>query len=171
MARNNEVEVIEDTTEHSTEVAEITDKALLAQFAEMAVMIPADPGGGTEDILRQILSATTWDQLNDPWSASEVDDLKGLTLHVTSVIRRASSFKGGLGMMLVIKMTDAKTQKQYVKATGSVAIVGQFAWLYAVGATAVTIQWHKAERPTEKGFYPQHIEIIDAYVPPRDGGS
>lgn len=155
----------------SAEVATITDQKLLEQFAEMAVMIPADLGGGTEDILRKILSAKTWDQIDEPWRSTSVDDILGKHLRVTKVTRRPSTYEGGLGMFLTVHLRDARDGKEYVKSTGSVAVVGQFAALYAMGATAITIEWCKAKRPTESGYYPQHIIIHDAAVASQNGSA
>jgi hypothetical protein len=157
--------------QQSAEVALINDEALLQEFAEMAVMIPADLGGGTEDILRKILSATTWDQLDEPWETSSIDDIIGLTLRVTAVKRRPSTYAGGLGVFLVVTLTDPRSGKEYVKTTGSVSVVGQFARAYALGVTAMTVQWCRAERPSTSGYYPQHLKIIDAHTPDKASAS
>jgi len=151
--------------QQSAEVAVINDEALLAKFAEMAVMIPADVGGGVEDILAKILSATTWDQLDEPWETSTVDDILGKTLRITSVVRRPSTFHSGLGLFVIVKLLDPRNGTEYVKTTGSVSIVAQLARAYAMGVTAMTVQWCRAERPSENGFYPQHLKIIDATIP------
>jgi hypothetical protein len=163
MAANDKTQDVDQ--QQSAEVALINDAALLAEFAEMAVMIPADLGGGTEDILRKILSAETWDQLDEPWETSEIDDILGKTLHITKVTRRPSTFAGGLGVFLVIHLTDSKTGKEYVKTTGSISVVGQIARAYALGVTAMTVQWLRAERPSASGYYPQHLRVIDAATP------
>lgn len=162
-----DVQTVDDQS--ATEVATIIDQKLLEQFAEMAVMIPADLGGGTEDILRKVLSAKTWDQIDEPWRSTDVDDIIGKRLRVTKVTRRPSTFDGGLGMFLIVHLKDVRDNKEYVKSTGSIAVVGQFAALYAMGATAITIEWCKAKRPTEAGYYPQHIVIHDATVASRNG--
>jgi hypothetical protein len=151
--------------QQSTEVALINDAKLLEAFAEMAVMIPADLGGGTEDILRKILSAQTWDQLDEPWETSEIDDILGKTLHVTKVVRRPSTIQGGLGIFLVVHLLDTTNGKEYVKTTGSVSVVGQLARAYALGCTALTVQWLRSERPSANGYYPQHLRVIDAAMP------
>lgn len=153
--------------QQSAEVALINDQHLLEQFAEMAVMIPADIGGGTEDILRKILSATSWDQLDEPWETSEIDDIVGKTLRITHVKRRPSTFRGGLGVFLVVYLTDPRTNKEYVKTTGSVSVVGQIARAYALGVTSMTVQWMRSERPTDNGYYPQHLKVLDAVIPAR----
>lgn len=156
-------------TQQSTEVALINDTALLERFAEMAVMIPADLGSGTEDILAKILSAKTWDQLDEPWETTDIEDILGKSLRITKVQRRPSTMKGGLGVFLVIHMQDAKTGAEYVKTTGSVSVVAQIARAYALGVTSMLVEWCRAERPTENGYYPQHLKVLDAVVPNGDG--
>lgn len=157
----------QDNTEPQAdaEVAVIEDRELLRQFGEMAVMIPADDGSGAEDILRKLLTAKTWDQLNQPWESSEIDDILGKQLRITKVTRRPSTMAGGLGIFLVVHLRDAKTGQEYVKTTSSVSVVGQLAWLYSQGATAMLIEWCRADRPSQSGFYPQHLRIIDAATP------
>lgn len=153
----------------SKEVALITDRKLLETWAERATAISAELDGGTEDILRKVFSATTWAQIDEPWRTTDVDDIVGKELRLTKVTRRPSTFEGGLGVFLIVHLHDPRTQQDYVKTTGSIAVVGQLAQLYYLGATAITVRWCKAKRPTEGGFYPQHLEIVDAHVPSRDG--
>lgn len=166
---NGEVATVDDQA--AAEVATIIDQKLLEQFAEMAVMIPAETDGGTEAILRKVLAAKTWSEVDEPWRTTSVDDILGKRLRVTKVTRRPSTFSQGLGMFLIVHLKDNKDNKEYVKTTGSIAVVGQFAALYAMGAKAITIEWCRAPRPTEQGYYPQHIVIHDAHVPGQDGGA
>lgn len=165
MTRANEQPPMDVDEQQSNEVALINDARLLESFAEMAVMIPADLGGGTEDILRKILSAKTWDELDEPWETSDIDDILGKTLRITRVVRRPSTFKDGLGVFLVVHLFDPKTGKEYVKTTGSVSVVGQLARAYALGITAMQVQWCRAERPSTAGYFPQHLKVIDAATP------
>ena len=161
------VAVIDATTQ--TVAVKKLDPRVLAVFAERATAIPAMEDGGQSDILLQIFAAKTWQEVDKPWQTSRVDDLIGKTLRVTSVRRLPSRYKDGLGVFLVVKMVDVRDQKEYVKATGAISVVGQFVQLYFMGATAVTIKWHQSEMPTEDGYFPQHLEIVDAHVP--DHGS
>lgn len=170
MARNTNTEIATvDQEPESQRVAIITDAALLARFAEMATAIPAMEEKGMEDILRQVFAAKTWQDVDKPWRTSKIDDILGKELRVTSVRRLPSRFKDGLGIFLVVKMWDAREQKEYVKATGSIVVVGQFVQLYFMGVTALTIRWCQAKDPTEDGYYPQHLEIVDAHVPEQVG--
>lgn len=171
MARTQDSQAIDVAEQASNEVALINDAALLEQFAEMAVAIPSDVGGGTEDILRKILSATTWDELDEPWETSDVEDILGKQLRITSVVRRRSTFAGGLGIFVIVKLTDPKTGTEYVKTTGSISVVAQLARAYFLGVTNMLVEWQRADRPTEKGFYPQHLRVIDATTPVKGNAS
>ena len=136
----------------------------------MATMIPAESGSGAEDILRQILSAETWEQLSQPWETSSVDDLLGRRLMLTHAVRRPSTFGQGLGIFLVLHMVDIRTGEKVVKTTGSLAVVGQVCRAYAIGAMPLEVEWCRAERPTEAGYFPQHLKVHD-YYPPADGAT
>jgi hypothetical protein len=165
MARNDNPQTPDEGEQASTEVALINDTALLAQFGEMAVAIPSDIGGGTEDILRKVLQAATWEQLDEPWRTSDVEDILGKTLRITKVVRRPSTFSEGLGVFLVVHLTDPKDGKEYVKTTGSVSVVAQLARAYFLGVTNMLVKWCRAERQSERGYYPQHLEVVDASTP------
>lgn len=167
MAPNPTPDANDVDSQQSAEVALINDRQLLERFAEMAVLIPGDLGGGVEDILSKILSAKSWDELDEPWETSDIDDIEGKTMRITKVTRRPSTFRGGLGVFLVVHLLDPKSGKEYVKTTGSISVVGQIARAYALGVESMTVQWLRAERPSESGYYPQHLKVLDAVIPAR----
>jgi hypothetical protein len=162
---------VQEHEQAKAEVELFTNKRLLEQFAEMAVAIPREDGDGTENILTQLFAAESWDDLNTPWDTSSVDDIIGKRLKLTHVTRRPSTFSGGLGQFLVCHLTDIRTGKTYVKSTGSIAIVGQIAMAYFKGWMPLQVEWVKAERATENGYYPQHLKLLDSFAPgPDDTG-
>lgn len=161
-----EVEKRADVDEQqSAEVALINNAAILTMFAEMAVMIPADDGNATEDILNQILTAETWDQLDAPWEVSPIDDVLGKQLRIVSAKRLPSTFAGGLGVFLVLGLRDIVTGKEYVKTTGSVSVVAQVARAYALQCTDVIVEWKRADRASKNGYFPQHLKVLSATAP------
>ena len=162
MARQTDVATTQVDEQQSAEVALINDTALLEQFAEMALMIPSDPGEGTENILRQILGASTWDELDSPWETSEIDDILDKPMRLVGAKRMPSTFAGGLGVFLVITMRDIRKGDTYVKTTGSVSVVAQIARAYAMGLNDVIFEWCRATRASKNGFYPQHLKILSA---------
>lgn len=160
---DNAVATVDDQAK--AEVATITDKRILEKFGEMAIAIPSEVGGGTERILEQILSATTWDELDQPWETTPIDDILGKRLRIIEVTRRPSTFGGGLGIFLVVKLRDWATKKEYVKTTGSVSVVGQIAAAYFKGWMPIEVEWCRADRPTEQGYYPQHLKVTNSFAP------
>lgn len=165
MAPKDNPNTPDEATQASTEVALINDAKLLEQFGEMAVAIPSEVGGGTEDILRKVLSAATWEQLDEPWRTSDVEDILGKPLRITKVVRRKSTFSEGLGIFLIVTLYDPREKKEYIKTTGAVSVVAQLARAYFLGVTNMTVKWCRADRPSERGYYPQHLEVIDASTP------
>lgn len=151
--------------QQSAEVALINDAALLEQFAEMALMIPSDSGDGIENILTQILSAQSWDELDSPWETSPVEDILDKPMRITGAKRMPSTFAGGLGVFLVVFLRDIKSGQEYVKTTGSVSVVAQIARAYAMGLQDVIVEWKRAPRASKNGFFPQHLKVLSATAP------
>lgn len=149
----------EDTT--STELATI-DPAIVERFAQMATMVPSEDGGGYERILDAILSAESWETLSDPWESTNAEKLRNRRLRIESISRRPSSFAGGLGVFLVVKSVDTRTGEALVWTTSSVSIVAQLVRAYALRAFPLVAEVIIADRPTDRGFYPQHLRILAA---------
>lgn len=171
MARNDTPANGNVDDQASAEVATITNHALLTKFAEMVTMIPAEDGNGTENILAQILGATKWEQLDEPWDATDVDDIIGRRLKLTRATRRPSTIGGGLGIFLVVHLEDPSTGATFVKTTGSIAVVGQIVAAYARNWMPLLVEWRKSDRPTEQGYYPQHLIIHDSFATSGDAAS
>lgn len=151
-----------DTTEHpgtDIEVAGTIDPELARQFAQMAMMIPAEREGGADNILASILAAQSWEHLADPWEATNAAALAGKTLLIRDVLRRPSDFRDGLGVFLVVDSVDAGTGAKVVWTTSSVSIVAQLVRAYALGQLPLYAEVIVAKRPTEAGYRPQHLRF------------
>lgn len=136
--------------------------ATVARFAEMATLVPSEDGGGYERILDAILAAESWEALSDPWEATNAEKLRNRRLRIESIMRRPSQFAGGLGMFLVVKSVDTKTGEALVWTTSSLSIVAQLVRAYCLKAFPLVAEVVIADRPTEAGFYPQHLRILAA---------
>lgn len=132
---------------------------LVKRFADMAVLIPDDTEDGGARMLDAILSAKTWEALNDPWESSNGEALVGKLLKLTSAKKMPSTFEGGLGIFLVIDYTDTNTGETGVLTTSAVSIVGQIAAAYAHEWMPLYAEVVVADRPTKRGFLPQHLKI------------
>lgn len=163
MAPKSDSKALDVAEQESAEVSLITDEKLIAQFAEMAVMIPGDDDNAVQTILQTILGAKTWDELDAPWQTSDIEDVLDRELIITDAKRLPSTFKGGLGMFLVLHLNDPKTGETFVKSTGSISVVGQIACAYARDWMPIKVKWRKAERQSKNGYYPQHLQVTDAF--------
>lgn len=131
----------------------------LRMFANMVTMIPEAEGSAYDAILTSLLGATSWDQLDDPWDSTKTEALIGVEQKITAITRRPSTYKGGLGMFLVVHATDMRNDKPLVWTTGSVAMVGQLVRAHAMGWFPLYAEVITAANPTENGYYPQHLQI------------
>ncbi len=131
----------------------------VAMFAQMAMAVPDAEGSGSERILLAILGAKSWDELDDPWDSTKTDTLIGHNLVVREILRRPSSFADGLGIFLVVKGTDLDEDEDVTFTTGSISVVAQLVKAYLLGAFPLYVVLRQSERPTERGYYPHHLEI------------
>lgn len=152
------------TADDNTPSAEIVpiDPAIVERFAHMATLVPSEDGGGYERILDAILSAETWETLSDPWESTNAEKLRNRRLRIESIMRRPSTFAGGLGVFLVVKSVDTRTGEALVWTTSSLSIVAQLVRAYCLKAFPLVAEVVIADRPTEAGFYPQHLRILAA---------
>lgn len=133
-----------------------------ARFASMAMMIPTEDGNGAERILLAILNAQSWDELDDPWDNSKALEYIDVEQRIDSVTRRPSAFTSGLGIFLVVHGHRMDTDEDIVWTTGSVSTVAQLTGAYVMDALPLYGILRKAERPTERGYYPYHLEFFGA---------
>jgi hypothetical protein len=130
------------------------------QFASMAMAIPDADGSGSERIVLAILGAQSWDELDAPWDKEPKDELVGKEMWIHSLMRRPSSFADGLGIFLVVRAKLVDEAREIVFSTSSVSVVAQLAKAYMLGALPICAVLRKSDRPTERGYWPQHLEII-----------
>jgi len=151
------------------ELAE-TDDAPVAEYSpevvaavrELVAAIPGNDDAGAENIVTQLLAATTIDDLNAPWEGTSGRNLAGKRLQVRGVTARKSSFDGGTGIFLVADAVDAKTGDKAVFTTSALAVVIQLAQAHKLGMFPLLVEVVVADRPTARGFYPYHLRVLAA---------
>lgn len=129
-------------------------------FASMASMVPTSEGDGADRIVWAILNATSWDELDKPWQTGSTDELIGVEIAVDSITRHASSYADGLGVFLVVHGHRVDTSDEVVYASGSASVVAQLVRAYALSAFPLYTILRKSDRPTERGYYPHHLEVL-----------
>lgn len=135
---------------------------LLSQVLDAVELIPAEGGAGVEGILTQLLSAATVDDLNRPWAGTSGRELAGRRLNIRSMIRRPSQYDDGPAIFLVVQCADAKTGEEVTFTTSALAVIVQLAVAHRMGMFPVLAEVVVADRPTERGYYPYHLNILAA---------
>jgi hypothetical protein len=130
------------------------------QFASMAMAIPDADGSGSERIVLAILAAETWDDLDAPWDKEPKDALIDKEMWIHTLMRRPSSYADGLGIFLVVRAKLVDSGREIVFSTSSISVVAQLAKAYLLDALPVLAVLRKADRPTERGYWPQHLELL-----------
>jgi len=129
-------------------------------FASMVVAVPEADGSGTERILLSILNAKSWDELDDPWDTEKSAALVGVELAIHTITRHVSSYADGLGVFLVVHGKRLDDDTETVFSTGSVSVVAQLVRAYMLGAFPMYAKLVQSDKPTARGYYPQHLEIL-----------
>lgn len=145
--------------------------AVRAEFSRMVTMIPeADDTDAAMDIVGQILEAGDATQVDKPWQESEQDNMTGRQIIVTSLTRRASDFKDGLGVYLRVEFVDPNTGEYGFFNTGSTNIVAQLVKWFTLDALPALVLVVEADKPSSNGYYPQHLELLDDQSKARELG-
>jgi len=139
-----------------------------ALFLPMVMMVPESEGDGADRIVMAILGAKSWDELSDPWNSEKADSLNGVDIAIHTITRHVSSYAEGLGVFLVCHGRRQDTDEEFVFSTGSVSTVAQLVRAYALRAFPLWGRLVKSDRPTARGYYPMHLDIVASSAGPAD---
>lgn len=150
-----------DTSTPGTEVAIHYSQEVTTIFAQMVAGIPeTDDEEASERIVLQLLGAQDASDLNAPWDSAPAEELAGKRLRIDTIERRPSDFQDGLGVYLVCKGLILDTGEKLVFTTGAISIVAQLVRAHFLGGLPAICELVIAERPTKKGYRPQHLKIM-----------
>ena len=111
-------------------------------------------------ILMQVLAADNAEDVDAPWQSRKLSDWNGQIVTVQSLKRMPSDIDSDVPYYLVVQGVEAKTGKPVTATTSSKASMAQLIRLYTLGALPLSIIPRVSERPTARGFYPEHLEIV-----------
>jgi hypothetical protein len=148
------------------QAAQQVDVAVRDRFAEMALMLPkaeeADAAEAADKIIAQIMGASSWNELDAPWSARGIEPFIDHPLRFDSAKVRPSDYADGLGIYLVCDVADMSTGELAQVTVGSVSIVAQLVRAWTLGAFPLFATPRKAAKPSKAGYYPLHLEVTDS---------
>lgn len=130
-----------------------------AMFAQMVTMVPGAEDDGINSILAQILKASTWAELSDPWNTEKSAQMVDIDLRIDSITRHDSSYQDGLGVFLLIRGKRMDTEDEFAFACGGVSVVAQLVTAYALQAFPLYGTLRRADKPSKRGYYPLHLDV------------
>lgn len=145
-----------------TEVEAISPETI-EKFRAIVAALPQPEGSADDRIVSMLLDAASWEELDAPWQTTDLERLLGHDLRIESVSAMPSAFADGLGFFLVVNSYDMESGEELTWTTGSVSVVAQLAKAAHAGWLPLRAQLVQAERPTRRGYYPQHLVITDRF--------
>lgn len=138
-----------------------------AELTELQHNLPAiieklpDPqDDGSDRIMLAILSASSPEGINDPYTGGSMGKLSGHMLEVHDVSKMPSDKDTELGYYLLVRGWDYDTEKEFTASTSARAIIAALVRLWMLQALPCRVVVRKAERPTARGFFPEHLEYV-----------
>lgn len=138
---------------------------LLRQFSDMALMLPETESDGGASILEAILNAADMRATNDVWAKRDLGAYKDRVIIIESASRSKSDFKDGLGIFVVVSLVLEDTGEAVTATTGSMSNVAQIVKAYANEEFPLRCIVRVAERASQSGYFPQHLEVTETQPP------
>lgn len=141
----------------STEIAPIAP-ALVAQFREMVTVVPDFEPGGGDNLIAQILAATTLEGIDAPWNGGRKIPV-GRTLFFTKITKAPSDFAGGLPFFLVVETLQPSTGEITEYTAGGTMVVAQLVKAYCLDEFPFGGSIIEVELKDGSGFKAQHLAV------------
>lgn len=149
-----------DAAAESEELA-VMPPALVQSFTELFAKIPqADSSEAMENIVLQILSAETPEELDSAWDSNSIKNMTGRVLVVTGMKLLPSDYANGPQWYLGLDVVLEATGETGFVSCSSVSCMAQLAHAYNKGWLPLKVVPRQAERQSRNGYYPIHLEIM-----------
>lgn len=137
--------------------------AVNAAVEKLLLEIPYDPDAGMVNILEQILSATTLDELDQPWAINGLGQFVDQVVQIEEITRMPSDYRDGYAWYVVARGVVMETGEALSFSTSSKSIITQLLLARRMGLLPARFIVRVADEPTENGYYPQHLEVLREY--------
>lgn len=135
---------------------------VIAYYERILDGIPDAGGAGIENILEQIAQAADTAGLDEPWRAGGLGKWVDQQIVIQSIRKMPSDFGSGLSFFLVVEGAVRATGEKVTATTGSLSVVAQLLKAWELGTFPVLVVPRLSKRPTKEGYYPQHLEFVQA---------
>lgn len=131
-------------------------------IAPLLDSIPSIDGASDDAIALRILQAESPDEVFAGVEAVDFAELIDSPIHILALRRGQSDYEDGLGVFLVVEYQGASGRRE-VTTTGSSTVMVQLLKANALGMIpGLVVIPRKSKTPTKRGFYPMHLERVDA---------
>lgn len=148
---------------NSTDLAAISElEQILLGEAEVPPVVD-DPGEISKEIIAQLLSAESDEELEQVGAAIGWRDLPGVPVELHGFKWRPSSFEEGAPVFFVVSGTRLDTGEKVVLTTGSGNVLAQLANMAKRGTLIGAVRMVElADKPTKSGFKPYWLRTPPA---------
>lgn len=146
-------------------------KAAHAAINERIAQLPDAQDDGGLSIYRELLSARTWQDLNNPYNGKSMIRWNGRELIVDQMHKMPSTMRGPLAWYVVAHAAASDTGEEAVFVTSSRSAVIQLTTAYLHGWLPLVVVPRVSKRPTDRGHYPHYLDIIGVIAPAPAGGA
>jgi hypothetical protein len=134
--------------------------AIVEAYTAMIENVPEAGGDGMASILTALLQVEHPDDLDAPWRSGGLEEFINVPLLIQGIRKAPSDYQGGLPFFLIADAVVIATGELVTITTGAVSVVAQLAKAHALGAFPWRVIPRQSDRPSERGYYPQHLEVV-----------
>lgn len=138
----------------------LSREVILAQYSAVLEEIPFAEDDGGLSIIANILTATTWEELNRENELDNLQDFVGKRVKVIKLERRISDIEGGMPWYLMVDAIDADTGELVKINTSAGSPMAKLAMLHHFGNLPALVKVTKAEKATKAGFFPLDVDVL-----------
>jgi len=138
-----------------------TDTELEAYRHHLETLQPEDPEAIQERILRQILKATTAEDIINAGAAVNTDKVLDMPMTVLSIRAGESTFKDGPDRFLIVDAIILSNGDKVTFSTSASDVVMKLTALDMRHMLPCDIRLSRATKPTAAGYYPVFLRTIE----------
>jgi hypothetical protein len=143
----------------------VSREVLLAQYGALLEQIPLAQDDDGFGLIKDILTATNWQELN---RESELDNLQkyvGKTLKIIGMERRVSEIEGGMPWYLMVDAIDVASGELIKLNTSAGTPMAKMTMLHKFNNLPALVKITKTDKATRSGFYPLELEVLGVNDP------
>lgn len=150
----------------ATDIATTEDVAVAAFFDHAASLVPEDDEAMQERILRNLLTATTVDDILRSGEATPASAIYGVPIRVHSIRASESDFSDGPERYLHVDVETLGNGDRLTVSCGARDVVMKLIRLDQLHMLPVTVRIEQSKKATKGGYFPVFLRPVDSNEEP-----